>query len=171
MSSPDPTRSPGDPVPSADEITGLLGLTPLSHEGGRYTQTLSDEHGTAIYYLLGHDDASAMHRLPTTEVWHHYAGAAVRLLTLHPDGRALEHRLGKDLHAGERPQIVVPGGVWQGAISEGDHSLLGTTMAPPYDHAGFELGDPEELAQHYPEAADLLGRIAQRSRHLLEDDR
>ena len=152
----------------ADVVADLLGLTPLEHEGGRYRQMLADEHGTAIYYLLGDEDASALHRLPTTEVWHHYVGAPVRLLQLHGDGRAEEHRLGDDLLTGARPQVVVPGGVWQGAVSTGDYSLLGTTMAPPYDDAGFELGDPDELARRYPGAAVLIALIAERSRPLLD---
>lgn len=153
----------------ADRIAQLLDLEPLTHEGGRFRRTLADGHGTAIYYLLADDDASALHRLASTEVWHHYAGAPVRLLTLHPDGTAEEQRLGDDLLTGERPQIIVPVGVWQGAVSLGAYSLVGTTMAPPYTQEGFELGDPAELARRYPDAAELIALITERSGHLFGD--
>lgn len=150
-------------IPRADDLADLLGLAPLEGEGGRFRRTFSDGRSSAIYYLLGAHDASAMHRLPTTEVWHHYAGAPVRLLVLTADGDALEHRLGDDLLGGERPQAIVPGGAWQGAISVGDWSLLGTTMAPPFEPADFELGDPVRLRSDYPAAAPLIDAIAARS--------
>lgn len=159
----DGPRSPLD----ADAIAVLLGLEPLEGEGGRFRSTYADEHGSAIWFLLGDDDASALHRLPTVEIWHHYAGAAVRLLTLGPDGVATEHALGDDLTAGERPQVVVPGGVWQGAVSTGSWSLVGTTMAPPYDQASFELADHAELADTYPQARALIELIAARCVGLL----
>lgn len=147
----------------ADRVAEQLGLEPLPDEGGRFRQMHLDAYSSAIYYLLGPDDASALHRLPTVEVWHHYAGAPVRLLTLHPDGRAHEHHLGSDLDAGQRPQVVVPGGVWQGALSTGEVSLLGTTMAPPFDESTFELGDPADLRHRYPDATELIDEIAHRS--------
>lgn len=158
-------RAPVTPSSMADRLAQALDLEPLAHEGGRFRRTHGDEHGSAIYYLLGPDDASALHRLPSIEVWHHYAGAPVRLLTLGPDG-AEEHLLGPGVLEGQRPQVVVPGGVWQGAISVGEWSLLGTTMAPPYEQAAFELGDPDELRARYPEAADLIGELGRRSAHL-----
>ena len=47
--------------------------------------------------------------------------------------------LGPDLSSGERPQIVVPKGVWQAAKSLGDWTLVGCTVSPGFDYAGFEL--------------------------------
>ena len=158
----------GDGEVTADTLITLLGLEPLSHEGGHYRRMFHDGHSSAIYFLLGAADASALHRLPGAEVWHHYAGAPVRLLALAPDGTTTEHRLGDDLLAGERPQVVIAGGVWQGAISAGAWSLVGTTMAPPYEQEGFELGDPEALAASYPDAAALITELGRRSAHLRE---
>lgn len=148
---------------SADEVAALLALEPLPHEGGRFRRTYHDGRSSAIYFLLGADDASALHRLTVPEVWHHYLGDPVELVVLHPDGRDEQLRLGSDLRAGERPQIVVPGGTWQGAVSTGTMSLVGTTMAPPYDQEDFALGDPGVLARRHPAAAPLLRRIAARA--------
>jgi uncharacterized protein len=149
--------------PSADDVARLLELEPLPHEGGRYRRTHIDASSSAIYFLLGPDDASAMHRLRGPEVWHHYAGAAARLLLLHPDGRVDQLLMGSDLQGGQRPQVVVPPGVWMGAVTTGAFSLFGMTMAPPYADVDFELGDPDELAAAYPAAGDLLAAIARRS--------
>lgn len=134
----------GDPLP-AEEVIRLLGLAPHP-EGGFYRETFraaaaDGRRGasTAIYYLLRRGEVSAWHRVDADEVWHFYAGAPLELL-LSADGRQRSTlRLGLDLAAGERPQAVAPAGTWQSARSLGDWTLVGCTVAPAFDFAGFEL--------------------------------
>jgi predicted cupin superfamily sugar epimerase len=57
-----------------------------------------------------------------------HAGAPIKRVTLGPD-----------LAAGERPQAVVSAGCWQAAASLGDWTLVGCTVAPGFEFAGFEL--------------------------------
>ena len=142
-----------------ERIAAVLGLEPLPGEGGLFRRTHIDAHSSAIYYLLLRPDFSAMHRLGATETYHWYAGAPLRLLMLHPDGSATEPVLGPDVAAGQRPQVVVPAGVWQGSSPEGEWSLVGTTTAPPFDWELFELGDRADLAAHYPGAAARIGEL------------
>ncbi|HEY7213825.1 MAG TPA: cupin domain-containing protein [Thermoanaerobaculia bacterium] len=133
-----------DPLP-AEEIVRLLGLAPHP-EGGFYRETFraaAADGGrgasTAIYYLLRRGEVSAWHRVDADEAWHHYAGAPLELL-LSADGQERSAvRLGSDLAAGERPQAVVPAGVWQSARSLGAWTLVGCTVAPAFDFAGFEM--------------------------------
>ncbi len=146
----------------ADQVIDLLGLDPLPSEGGMWRRIWGDSHCSAIYYLMRPDDFSAMHRLESTEIWHHYLGAPAAMLLLHPDGSTSRPILGKDLSAGQRPCVTVPSGVWMGASTLGDWSLVGATMAPPWDPDGFELGDRSHLADRYPGAA---GRIGDLTRH------
>jgi predicted cupin superfamily sugar epimerase len=47
--------------------------------------------------------------------------------------------LGPDLATEERPQGIVPTYAWQAAISLGDRTLVGCTVAPGFDWRGFEL--------------------------------
>jgi predicted cupin superfamily sugar epimerase len=47
--------------------------------------------------------------------------------------------LGPDLPAGERPQAVVPRQAWQAAESLGDWTLVGCTVAPGFEFAGFDM--------------------------------
>jgi hypothetical protein len=131
---------------TAAEIIALLDLAPHP-EGGWYRQTFRDTAGpeargasTAIYFLLEAGQESRWHRVDAAEVWHHYAGAPL-LLTI----GGTEHRLGADLAAGQRPQAVVPVGDWQKARSLGDWTLVGCTVAPGFDFAGFEMA-PEGWA-------------------------
>jgi uncharacterized protein len=163
-----------------DDIIELLHLEPLPVEGGFYCETyrahetlgravLPERYtggrvvGSAIYYLLHGDHFSALHRLRSDEVYHFYLGHPVELLLLYPDGTHEVRRLGNDLAAGERPQTTVPHGVWQGSrlvnAAVTHFALLGTTMAPGYDPADFELGDRRRLLSSYPERADEISAL------------
>ena len=163
---------------TADRIMVLLDLRPLPEEGGFYAETyrseavpaggLPDRYGyegsrafkTAIYYLLTPDTFSALHRLPTDELFHFYLGDPVEQLHLFPDGTGRVVRLGPDLLAGMRPQVLVPRGVWQGArLAPGGrhgYALLGTTMAPGFDFSDYEGGRRDELTAAYPAFRALI---------------
>ena len=135
------------PATSAD-IIARLGMKPHP-EGGHYVQTFLDSAGhegraasTAIYYLLQAGERSHWHRVDAVEIWHYYAGAALAL-GLSADGvTRTRHVLGPDLAAGERPQGVVPTGVWQSAQSLGAWTLVGCTVAPGFRFEGFEMAPP-----------------------------
>ncbi|HRD28029.1 MAG TPA: cupin domain-containing protein [Caulobacter sp.] len=125
---------------TAAEIVALLDLAPHP-EGGWFRETFRDTAGpsgrgasTAIYFLLEAGQESRWHRVDAAEVWHFHAGAPLRL-SVGPAAMVL----GADLSAGERPQIVVPAGVWQQARSLGAWTLVGCTVAPGFDFAGFEM--------------------------------
>ena len=47
--------------------------------------------------------------------------------------------LGPDLAAGAQPQIMVPAHAWQSAQSLGEWTLVGCTVAPGFEFAGFEM--------------------------------
>jgi predicted cupin superfamily sugar epimerase len=130
----------------AAEIIRLLGLQPHP-EGGHFRETFRDGRvdadgravSTAIYYLLGVGEVSEWHRVDAAETWHFYAGAPL-VLTVSPDGHdAFSAHLGNDLAIGQRPQIVVPAGHWQTATTLGEWTLVGCTVAPGFDFAGFEM--------------------------------
>jgi predicted cupin superfamily sugar epimerase len=146
-------------VSEGERVAALLGLEPLPDEGGLFRRTHIDAHSSAIYFLLISPDFSAMHRLTATETYHWYAGAPLRLLLLGGDGQVSEPALGPDVAAGQRPQIVVPAGTWQGSSSTGEWTLVGTTTAPPFDWEGFELGERAALAAGYPAAAERIAAL------------
>ena len=147
---------------NAGDVIEMLGLEPMPTEGGMWARSWRDAQSTAIYFLLRPDDFSALHRLTGPELWHHYAGAAVEMLLLEPGGAVSRPVLGDDLGAGQRPMVAVPGGVWMAAATTGDWSLTGTTMAPAFQPEAFELGDPDELAEAYPDAVADIARLTRR---------
>ena len=94
-------------------------------------------------------------------MFHFYLGDPVTMLHLFPDGTGRVVAFGADLLAGQRPQVLVPGGVWQGAVlTEGGRlALLGTTMAPGFAYADYQPGDRTNLVAKYPDFAELITRL------------
>ena len=130
---------------TAEDIIAALKLQPHP-EGGHFRETFRDEPGeggralsTAIYYLLRAGEASRWHRVDAAEVWHWYAGAPLELCQCPVGGSPIPQILGNGITTGERPQIVMPAGAWQSARSLGDWTLVGCTVAPGFEFAGFEL--------------------------------
>lgn len=162
------------------DVIECLGLVPLPVEGGMIRQTYvaadsvpqahlpnryhSDKpFSTAIYYLLttDPDSFSAMHRLPTDEIYHFYLGDPVEMLMLLPGGRSERVVLGQDILTGQKVQHVVPKGVWQGSrlATGGKFALMGTTMAPGYTELDYEGGPADALCTLYPAEAELIKRL------------
>ena len=129
----------------ADALAAALGLEPHP-EGGAFRETWRHVPeaggrgaGTAIYYLLRAGERSAWHRVDAAEIWHFYRGAPL-VLEIVADGAPPQRRtLGPGLDAGEEPQLVVPAHAWQSAHTTGDYTLVGCTVSPAFEFAGFEL--------------------------------
>lgn len=172
------------PPLSAQEVIDLLRLEPLPLEGGYYRETFrapivvpeeglpGDYYGdrnasTAIYFLITPEENSALHVLPSDEVFHFYRGDPVEMLRLYPDGVGSVARLGPDLAAGERPQVVAPGGVWQGCrlAGGGAWALLGCTVAPGFDFRDFHIATPVDildLVDRYPQHEEMIRDLSPR---------
>ena len=154
-----------------DELIAHYALEPIPREGGRFRQTWAGPErddgrpeGTAIIALLTTEpgDYSALHRLPTDEIWHFHLGDPLRLLLLRPDGSSTVVVLGPDVLGGQHVQYVVPAGTWMGARvlgGDGAWTLFGCTMAPGFTYEGYEHGDAGELARLYPERAELIAGL------------
>jgi hypothetical protein len=139
----------------AETYRAAASVTAVSHGGNRRAST-------AIYFLIAADQpVTSLHRLKSDEVFHPYEGGPLEIVRLFADGRSDVARLGLDLAAGERPQVVVPAGTWFGtALTAGaSHCLVGCTVAPGFEFADFELAEGPELEARYPAAADRIRRM------------
>jgi uncharacterized protein len=116
---------------------------------------------TAIYFLLESGDMSALHRIKSDEIWHFYAGEALTVHVIMPQGEYYPLIIGSNIAAGETFQCVVTAGCWFGAeVSRDDgYSLVGCTVAPGFDFADFEMGKREELLKQFPAQADIIRRL------------
>ena len=138
-------------TPTAEEIVTILNLAPHP-EGGYFRETFRDPNvlapttgparaaSTAIYFLLEEGQVSRWHTVDAAEAWHWYHGAPLRLSTAPgKSGPVTDTILGIDLKNGQRPQTVVPAGIWQQAQSLGHWSLVGCTVAPGFSFDGFHM--------------------------------
>ena len=150
----------------------LFNFQPISQEGGYFFSTYHSGMtvpglapgdpprlaGSAIYFLMGPGDFSALHRLKEDEVYHFYSGSPTELLRLNPDGTGSVTICGPEFWNGQQPQVVVKHGVWQGSrpLDSKNYSLLGTTMTPGFDPSDFNLGKRDELLKAYPKFAEQI---------------
>jgi uncharacterized protein len=134
---------------SGADIIRRLGMKPHP-EGGHYVETyrspsVEGERSavTAIYFLLQVGEVSHWHRVDAVEIWHWYAGGPLALTVSENGHDAWSVHLGPEIMAGQRPQAVVPAHAWQCAESLGTWTLVGCTVSPGFDFAGFELAPPD----------------------------
>jgi len=111
-------------------------VRPPDYEGERAT-------ATAIYFLLQPGERSRWHVVRSAELWLWHAGGPLRL-DLGGTGSSPADPttvlLGVDLGAGQRPQVVIPGGTWQSAEPAGaEPVLVSCVVSPGFDFADFRL--------------------------------
>jgi predicted cupin superfamily sugar epimerase len=93
---------------------------------------------TAIYFLLHPGEYSRWHVVRSDELWLWHSGGPL-MLRLGRDEPVLV-TLGPDVAGGQRPQVLVPGGVWQSAEpAGGEPVLVSCVVAPGFDPADFEM--------------------------------
>jgi uncharacterized protein len=160
---------------TAKEIIELLGLQPHPREGGYFLETYRSKRilpalethpnprieSTAIYYLLTPETYSRLHKLCGDEIFHHYAGDAVEMLQLFPDGSSQTIRIGKDLAYGERPQVLAPANVWQGSrlVDGGAWALLGCTVAPGFEFEDYIDQSRAYFLERYPRESEFIAAL------------
>jgi predicted cupin superfamily sugar epimerase/mannose-6-phosphate isomerase-like protein (cupin superfamily) len=175
-----PVVAVGAPTGTAAKLIEHLQMQKIPQEGAWFAGTYrSDEmlpagavdryngvphaKGSAIYALVTREDFSALHKLQTDELWHYYDGDPLELLLLHPDGRGETVILGPDVLKGQRPQIAVRRGVWQGArpLSQGKnaYTLFGCTLAPSFEYGDFTIGYRDELQKAYPQFKEQIAAL------------
>ena len=98
---------------------------------------------TAIYFLLYPGERSRWHVVRSDELWLWHSGGP---LTLRLGGAGDDPAeggavvLGGDLNAGQQPQALIPGGVWQSAAPAGQVPVLvSCVVAPGFDFADLRL--------------------------------
>jgi uncharacterized protein len=158
---------------SGGDVEGLIAALALRPhpEGGFFAETYRCARhagdrslSTAIYFLLTAENPSRIHRVASDEVWHFYRGDPLEMLQLHPDGSSAVLEIGPNVATGQRPQVLVRAGVWQGVrvAAGGRYALVGATVTPGFDFADFEMGDRDELSAVYPARVTLIGALTKK---------
>jgi predicted cupin superfamily sugar epimerase len=106
-------------------------INPSGYEGKRAA-------ATAIHFALHPGEESAWHVVKSDELWFWHSGGPLSL-RLGGDGPVPVD--GETVTLGpDRPQVLVPGDVWQAAAPASDSPVLvSCVVAPGFDYADFRL--------------------------------
>ena len=127
-------------------------------EGGYYRRLFESAQrlpggrlaSSAIIFLLPAGQVSRWHRVDADELWHFYEGAPLELL-LAESPAAIERQVLGPLRADGLPQRAVRAQAWQAARPLGAYSLVGCTLAPAFEFAGFTLlADDPQAQREWP---------------------
>ena len=123
---------------NGDEIIKKLQMIPHP-EGGHFKELYRDSNVSLIYYLLKKDEKSHWHRLKNNEILHFYNGDPLKLL-ISKDGKNIEEIiLNNKINNDQIFHYIVKAGTWFSMESQGEYSLIGCTVVPPFDYDDFEL--------------------------------
>jgi predicted cupin superfamily sugar epimerase len=114
--------------------------------------------GSALYFEVTPEAPVHLHCIRNDQLYHRYLGDPLEVVLLYPDGTHAVEVMGIDLRAGQKLQLLIPGSTFHTArVRGGGQWFLGaSTEWPGVDPSDVVLGDPDELAGRYPEAAPLI---------------
>ena len=121
---------------NADKIIRKLEMIPHP-EGGHFKESYRDKNISLIYYLLKKNEKSHWHRLKKNEILHFYDGDPL-IVYLSKDGINTEQKVLNN-NEDQLSHLVIKSGTWFSMRTKGDFSLIGCTVAPPFDYTDFEL--------------------------------
>jgi predicted cupin superfamily sugar epimerase len=173
---PTPLANPAKPMPenvTADEIKTLLKLEPnatcgfvretyksdLSIAPGGLPTPFADGRplGSALYFMVTPEAPVKLHRIKNDQLYHYYLGDPIEVLMLRANGDSELVVVGPNIVGGELVQLFIPGNTFHTARITGKRRwFLGASTEWPgvvQRDKDVELGDVEQLAAKYPEAA------------------
>jgi predicted cupin superfamily sugar epimerase len=147
----------------ARELIETLHLTVLPGESG-YLGLIGDSAQkvqvdgrllkvqSQVYYMLTSDrPINYLHWLASDDTHVLIEGGPVDYFIFHPDGRAEKVVLGRDVAAGERPVVAVPGGCWKALrLHDGaSYALMANALSPEFTPDRVKIGAGEEWLKRY----------------------
>ena len=145
----DSAAAPLPPLPTdprAQEYVTRLHLELLAGESGYFgdvnvstLEVTSDGRGfkvhSSIFYLLTKETPiNYLHHLASDDVHILVDGGPVDYFIFHPDGTVELQTLGRDLKAGERLMVSIPGGCWKALRlrPEAPYALMANVLTPQW---------------------------------------
>ena len=121
---------------NVDKIIKKLQMLPHP-EGGHFKESYRDNNISLIYYLLKKNEKSHWHRLKKNEILHFYVGDPL-LVYLSKNGINIQ-KIILDNNENKLSHFVIKSGTWFSMETKGDYSLIGCTVAPPFDYEDLEI--------------------------------
>ena len=112
--------------------------------------------GSALYFMVTPEAPVKLHRIKNDQLYHYYLGDPIEVLLLRENGLSELVVVGPELVGGHLVQLFIPGNTFHTARVTGKRRwFLGASTQWPGVVPGedVELGNADELAEKYPEAA------------------
>jgi hypothetical protein len=147
----------------ARELINALHLSVLPKESG-YLGLIGDSAQKAqidgkalkvqsqVYYMLTRErPVNYLHWLASDDTHILIEGGPVDYFIFHPDGRVEKFVLGRDLAAGERPVVAVPGGCWKALrLHDGArYALMANALSPEWTPDRVKIGGGADWVKLY----------------------
>lgn len=119
-----------------------------------------------VYYMLTRDlPINYLHWLEPDDTHILIEGGPVDYFIFHPDGTVEEKTLGRNLAAGERPVVAVPGGCWKALrLHPGaSYALMANALSPEFTPDRVHIGAGPRWIARYTGAAPWATPEALRS--------
>ncbi len=156
-------REPADTAARAGELIQVLQLHVLPAESGylgligQSAQTLQIDGRqlavqSQVYYMLTRDrPVNYLHWLAPDDTHILIEGGPVDYFIFHPDGSAEKLTLGRDVAAGQRPVVAVPGGCWKALrLHDGaSYALMANALSPEFTPDRVRIGEGAEWVKRF----------------------
>jgi uncharacterized protein len=151
----------------AQELISTLQLRPLPKESGylgligQSARRVSIDGRplavqSQVYYMLTRDKpVNYLHWLASDDTHILIEGGPVDYFIFHPDGHVEKITLGRDVAAGERPVVAVPGGSWKALkLQDGvPYALMANALSPEFTSDRVRIGEGPAWVKRYTGAA------------------
>ena len=105
-----------------------------------------------VYYMLTTDrPINYLHWLASDDTHILIEGGPVDYFIFHPDGRVEKVVLGRNVAAGERPVVAVPGGCWKALrLHDGArYALMANALSPEWTSDRVKIGAGDDWVKRY----------------------
>jgi uncharacterized protein len=165
--SPTNRAAPPETTARAAELIRVLGLNVLPGESGYLgligvSAQTTLVHGkpiavqSQVYYMLTRErPINYLHWLEPDDTHILIEGGPVDYFIFHPDGRVEKITLGRNVAAGERPVVAVPGGCWKALrLHDGAaYALMANALSPEFTPDRVKIGAGPAWLKRYTGAA------------------
>jgi predicted cupin superfamily sugar epimerase len=139
-------------LPKESGYLGLIGSSAQKTDvNGRRIAVQSQ-----VYYMLTRDlPVNYLHWLAPDDTHILIEGGPVDYFIFHPDGHVEKITLGRNIAAGERPLVAIPGGCWKALrLHDGaSFALMANVLSPEFTPDRVKIGAGEDWVKRYTGAA------------------
>jgi predicted cupin superfamily sugar epimerase len=139
-------------VPKESGYLGLIGESAQKASQDGPSLPLQSQ----VYYMLTRDrPINYLHRLASDDTHILIEGGPVDYFIFHPDGRVEKVVLGRNIAAGERPVVAVPGGCWKALRLHEDasYALMANALSPGFTQDRVKIGGGPAWIKRYANVA------------------